>query len=361
MTERQRLISQFTTRLIQPIMTRYKIFFLRDEQDSSAREGLLEDLKQIRRQGVQNRDLDRIIRDASSGSRSFSTTIGNHVKSAKNPNLSASELALSQFSDLLLVDALKSFAQAKRAFPSSTYYRERAIIYVLQEKFDQALRISLKAKLIDLSLVSAVGAGEFQIAAPRCKAAYSILADRETVISAWEIFHMILFVAFATQTLEDARGAYEDATKSRESYGLEKVLEWGQHFFDRDFRVFISQFHVWRNWCRDSIYLRPVSTKLFDAIMANTIANALSPYSIVKLQEFSDELGIDLRRLTEIIRGLIREGKIAGGLDLVNGVYRTRPEVEDIINTESLLYRAESLKERMDRVKRQLTAKHNHQ
>jgi hypothetical protein len=333
MSDRQRLVTRLTAGLTRPLMARYKYFLSQNESDSAAKHMLREDIETLK-QDVSNPHLEIVMRDPIHSM---------HRKGWRQKDYSA----MGHYDHLNIPEALAGFLAEKG--PDNAH--QRAICYLLQGKFYDALRVATKSSDLGIILVSSVGCGEFEIAAGQVPNVYQILAEADLVVSHWECFHMVLFASLACQNAQGIEETFAVLEQSRANIGLDKLLDWGKKFVDREFKEFVFEIGTWRNWCRDSFYLRGVAEQLFKAIRMNVVLNMVMPYAVMPLSQVTNETGIGMDEVTQAVRTLIRQGKLEGVLDLIGDKYVSRPDVEAVSDFEQVLYRSAAVKEKIQELK----------
>ncbi|OHS94904.1 hypothetical protein TRFO_10854 [Tritrichomonas foetus] len=342
MTERQRLITKYISKLSKATATRYNLHFLsQPNNDESARHMLLDNLEIIRKD-TGNAELGNVIDDVSSR-KTKSITFGHQSKTKSQSKSKFSEShadrdpftqgvkknseqrAITLFNSLFLEDSLNAFEKAKKDLDiRNKYYEQRAEINLVLGRYREAIALASKCRLYDMAFVAAIAAGELDYAqmlvACNLRAIESQKPDKDVVATTFEMIHLLLFICFAKSTSKETEAIARQIFNNT-NYELTFLKEMTELFINRQFYEFIQKLGELKDIFDLSIYTSPSSLHLISAIKANIVANEVEPYASLSFDELNNKLGLSNDEIASILRTLIREGRVNGKIDLINNVY----------------------------------------
>lgn len=356
MSERQRIINKYVTNLTPAVGVRYQLFFLQHETDEPARHMLKETLSQIAKD-IANTDLQNIITEVcksphasirfgkhvskksknSEGSEQYALSVGNKATS----KIDYAQRGQGQLSSLQLEDALKSFQKAKSEQKGSShidgFYKQRSEINLVLQNYGEALSLAKKGGIHDTEFVSAIAAGNFDYASKMADVALNTSLrshEKYTIITTYEMVHLVLFVAMATMSTTQIDYFLQRIRKSA-NFDLPFLFDLAQSFINRRFSDVIKNLKELKRILELSIFTFPVAQKLVDEIIANVVVNSVLPYAKIRFDTLVNDTKLSENDIVNILLRKIRAGVINGKLDLVEksfigGVSDT--EIKNMIN-----------------------------
>jgi hypothetical protein len=257
-----------------------------------------------------------------------------------------------QFEGLQLKSALGLFEQAKRE-TGVGFYRERIEINLVYQKWHEALSLALKSGKADAIFVSAVAAGEFDIAAEQIRTIRAQLisgsATKNALASVYDLIHLVVYVSLATGSSADVAEAI-DAIQGARTFDVPQLWDFATLFARREFREFWTKLKDWRRRFKLSYYANASKEKLGDAIQMNVVRNAAEPYANVGISQLASMVSCDEGFVITTLRRLIRKGKLPGSLDLAEGRFRGGGDAANYIELLDLLERTVIAKERYAKI-----------
>lgn len=342
MSESQRLISKYITRLSLPISTLYQIHLLQRQNDESAIIMLKDELGKVLYE-TENQSLRKILYDFYHNI-PISSRLGEHHRAEKHilavqvncfDELSDKEpiqKAFSLFKTLHLEDALQYFKLAQEMgksrnnpVPVDKFYRERWEANFVLGNCHKALKLAEKAKFMDMAFVSAISVGNFQLA----KKFIPSLVNRITtnhqdkkniIVTTYELIHLIIYVLFAVSTSAETQ---EISNRLFNSTFLElpQLKHLTELFCSCHYSSFLKLIPDLIQMLNYSIYSSPSSSEFISAIKQNVIALHLFPLASANLESIAQLFNISLKDIIDFTKKSIRERNLNGKLDLVKMIY----------------------------------------
>lgn len=364
MSERQRLITKYLSRLTKGITTRYSLHLLYGEKDQGASQMLVDSLTQIAKETGNEqikRAMDSVMANRTSSPKFWAKVSTKKEGSSFDPDATRSRPKRNYFEEgvqfmgsLLLDNALKSFEHAIKesaeASFANKFYKQRAEINLIQGRFNEAFDLSVKGKLHEMSFVAAIGAGRFSEADGLVTHIMSLLRsggfDKDMVVSVFEVVHLVLFVGLACRTCEEV-GVLIDQIRNATNYDLEQVLGISESFSKRDFARFWKDIPKLKSMWHLSIYTSPVSSQLKQAIVQNMVVNAARPFCRVSFGSLASELGMAKEAVMEELICAVRDGRLHGRVDALAGEFLGGNENREDDELVSIFVRTQALEERL--------------
>jgi hypothetical protein len=330
MSFRQRLIVKYLAGLTPPISAKYHLHLFRHEEDESARHMLEQNLLKIADETRHPR-ITAITHDLAAR-RPTSISFGSRDKRRAKAVLKDQTLTsgdpgqegAAYLSALLLEDALASFECAKRGSVVEKFYRQRSEIHLVLGNYPEVLSLAQKGRLTEVEFVAAVSAGHFDVASrcsyPVLHSLASVHADRQAVISTFELVHLIVFVAFATGTSEATRELLATVTQSI-GYDLDWLGDIGRAFVGREFGAFVGHLGEVYERLRTSVHTESVADRFLQAIRDNVVRNVVRPFARVPLTVVAAHVGTSVTEVGDSLRRMLRDGRALGKIDFLAGEF----------------------------------------
>lgn len=325
MSQQQQTISKFTTRLSIPTSAYYQLHILLHEKDEPSRDMLTIALERIIEQSG-NESLRKALNNAKNGSGDIS--FGKSEKNKQNRTLNASDL----YQSLYLEDALKAFSKSIAEIrqrsgyvnPTAKMYWERTEINLILGNYAEALSLAQKGKISDMAFVAAISNGDFEIAKDYLEAniqnVISGQQSRNTIVTKYELIHLIVFVLFATSSTTETK-RLTDKMFAKTDFTVSELKGWINDFCQRDFTKFLKNLPAMKKIFNFSIYTCPVVEQLTNAIIQNTVLLYLYPLARAPINSLCADLSISTPNAVNFIQNSIRNGKLKGKLDLTTNTY----------------------------------------
>jgi hypothetical protein len=220
---------------------------------------------------------------------------------------------------LLLEDSLRTFQQMKSQTPSSNpFYAQRAEIHIIFENYREAISLARKGHLPDFEFVALVGAGQFEKAAGLSFDLLRIIpsshSDRKSIVSIFELLHLLLFVSFATSTSEQTKTLWEAVLRAT-TYELDWLTGLADCFVKREFTGFVNKLGELLERLEMSIHTAKISKEFLEAIRVNLVRNVVRPLAKVAFGVIASELLMTVEEVGDALRILVREGKVTGKMN----------------------------------------------
>jgi hypothetical protein len=191
-------------------------------------------------------------------------------------------------------------------------------------RYQEALSLARKGGLFECEFIAAISIGNFREAASLCPHMLHVIAgaptDRKSIVSLFELAHLVLFMAFAESTAEETKVVLAELLQAMR-YGLEWIAEIAELFVGRKFKKFVEYFGELNERFEMSIHTAPVKAQLIPAIRENLVRNVVRPLARVGLRDIAQELEMSEEEVGNALRKLIREGRTAGKIDFAEGVF----------------------------------------
>jgi hypothetical protein len=358
MSDRQRLIAKYITRLSPAIAARYQLHLLQNETDEAARCMLIDHLNQLSSESG-NHLLGQITRELSAKRKTslsfwcmdnprLDQAVGDVIRLMKAHKGDFSGRGRIEFNALLLDNALKSFLRAKGV---ERFYRERCEIHLVKGNYAEALSLAIKGRLVEHRFVAAFATGDFETASRDCRELVrrikSNIIDRETPVSVYELLHLILMIAFATKSSEETRALVADVQKST-TFDLNWIQDLAVAFASREFARFAEGLTLLAPFLSFSIYTAPAKERLLNAISDNLVLNMVRPLAKIRLDALAEDVRMPVPIVTTVLKRMIRDGRLDGRLDLAEGVFYGIDDVKEARTMSQTLHRTLIIKERFE-------------
>jgi hypothetical protein len=364
MSDRQRLITKYVANLTVPMATKYYFHFLHNESDgmSPSRHMVIEALNRIVEE-THNPVLQTVIKSipqaGEPGLPPTSVASWAGGKAPKQTEADRGPPAPLLYSTLYISESLTAYERMKSRGPGFLpagwataipypFYRQRGEIALVLGNYPEALSLGRKAGDRELFFASAVSLGEFDLASTKCT---DLLAEALTerpkntsLISSFELAHLIIYVGFATMTC-DMVGRLADQLFDRSKFELGELFDITGIFVRREFHDFINALPVLEAHFMDSLFVGPVHESLITAIKMNVLVNLVKPHARIRFEAIQHELTLERKDVVEILRKKIREGKVRGKLDLVENEFLGGDEGMEGREMRELFERAMIVKE----------------
>jgi hypothetical protein len=332
MSRRQQVITRYIADLCPCIAVRYRFHFLRTEKDPSAQQMLQDDLRGY---SATNPNIVKCI----SIPTSLSWTIAEDESLPRTASTSLHQ-ARSYFSSFCIDSALKFFESDKRENPGQVphlHYLERLQINLALGRWNRALSLAIKIPSVEGVFLSAVASGDFDRAASQLSAVCRHLAfakssrgSKELLASAWELAHLVVYVAL-TRCSSCEVGARLEEVRGVSQYDLDELIQFGQLFAARNFQKFVAKLSEVQKEFVSSYYLGGIAVALAGEIRMNVIVNCVAVYSRVSLGQVGEIVGYDAHKVANALVSLIQNGRVRGYVDRIDGkFYGTDANVEDL-------------------------------
>ncbi|KAK8889975.1 hypothetical protein M9Y10_034732 [Tritrichomonas musculus] len=339
MTDDQRLITKYISRLYPATEALYRIHFLRHEKDEPAIKMLLDNLNDSLRD-IKNPVYEELIKEIPNNPNYNARRLGQHVHKKKKSKsssaleesipmshnqISEDQKAMAQFNNLELEDFLETFNKmvSNKQASRDKFYRERIESNLVLQKHREALLLAQKARFSDMAFVAAIAAGEFDTAKEYIPdIIINIMEnqqDKKVIATPYEMIHLVLFVLFATSTSKEA---FNNASRLFETnFDLPDLRQAFDSFCNNDFSDFMKCMPFLKKTFAYSIYTYPCLDRLVSAITQNIIILHLFPLAKTSIDVIHNQLGISNEEVLFYIRKSIREEKLNGKLNLVSMEY----------------------------------------
>jgi hypothetical protein len=328
MTFQQRLILKLTIGLSPATSTKYYLHLLRLEKDESAIR-MLSDALAKTAEDLHYPALNTLFQDVRAHSRSsilYGASDSHRAKSLlkNHPAADPSQEGSLYFSALLLEDSLHAYERAKKYIPEPPrgFYAQRSELNFLFDNYPEALSLARKGRLRDYEFVGLIACARFHDAAAIAPDVAQLISvsqsDVHLIVSVFELWHLILFVAFASNTSEETRAILQRVLQGT-VYDIKWVVELAEAFVSRRFSDFVGGFSKLRTRFELSIYTAAVAGELLQAIQENLVRNVVRPLARASIADVAAELQMDVISVGNAMRKLIREGRISGTIDFVEG------------------------------------------
>ncbi|KAH0790819.1 hypothetical protein GPJ56_005240 [Histomonas meleagridis] len=328
MSEKQRLITKYVTKLSQPVATSFYLHFLLNESDSSARHMLISNLNQISEE-TGNPNINKCAEAAGSGKEILDYGIYHKKDKEKKSDKDdiKDDVCITQanalFHKLYLMDAIMVF---KRVNPQTIDYNSQRVLaesYLVLRHYDKSFRIAKKFKFKDILFASAISLCQFDFAYSMLKEMlYDLrnIQQRNTVVSFYDLIHLAMIICFATSTTRETSIISQRlfAASEFETTVLNDLVT---DFINRDFTKFIGELEIIRSILSYSIYTCYNADKIIQMIRANVVVNYVRPFSTVPFKIIENDLSLTETEIIAVLREKIRTNKLNAKIDLVDNCY----------------------------------------
>ena len=337
MSEKQRLITKYVTRLSLPATTNFYLHFLISEDDSSARHMLIDSLNQIAEE-TGNINVSKCAKAAENGMMPF--IFGVHQEKEKKKkdinkkndkeeqNIEKDYLlkGTTLFQKLCLEDALTSFKKGNfhNHYLNDKVQRMRAEAHLILHNYGESFHLARKFHFRDILFASAISLCQFEFAHSMLEQILNNLSQlqqqRDTVISFYDLIHLVMIVSFTTSTTIQASSVAKRlfAASDFETPIIENLAN---DFINREFSKFIGEIDQLLAILSYSVYTCDNATEIMQAIRANVITNYVRPLSTVSFTKISNDLSSNETEILAVLRDKIGTNKLNGKVDLVNNCY----------------------------------------
>lgn len=360
MSEKQRLITKYVAHLSIPVAAKYHLHFLRGETDTGAIHMLKDTLTQIAKETGNTAITDCMTRIG--GNPRASINFGN--KRIENGTAETEDShvkvdyagqALGKFRSLCLESALADFNAAKREQKSTShpecFYHQRAEINLVQGRYAEALSLALKGNWKEMIFVAAIANKDFEIASDYLTNMIGSLRagifDKGSIVSSFEIIHLIMFLCFATKSCEETEDFLANV-RSATNYDMGSLYDIAELFTTRKLAQFLARMDDLAKMWGYSIYTCHVVDELKKAIIQNVVVNQVKAYSRVSLSVLDAELRFSAASLKMVLVKAIRDGKLSGRIDFKGNEFIGSDSDLENLKNERILTRAVVIKEKFE-------------
>ena len=339
MSEQQRIITKLLARLAHGVAVKYSIHMVSREKDMGAIHMLKASL-----------DQSGVPPDPKFWAKRSKAT-GDVVVAHKKDLL---EEANTRMKELMYEDALEIFDTLRKRRDASyvdKFYRQRTEILLVMGRWNEAFEVAVKGRLTEAAFVCAIAAGRFQDAENMLSQIYILLrsgaSEKESVVSVFELVHLVLYVAFTCKSCVEVAG-YVDILRNVTNYDLEYLFEIASQFANRSFSAFWKGISSLEQLMSMSIYTYPSLSLLKNAILQNMVANAAAPFSKVTFSSLASDMEISKQTVIDMLQLLILSGRLHGKLDMLADAFIGS---DDGLADEEMLgiyMRARALTDRME-------------
>ena len=331
MSDRQRLINKYISDLPTHIKTLYRLHFLRFETEPNAlhmiESGLADTNSQCPVAGIKDA-IDEIIKD-----RKKKVKIGGYIhlnKKEQNKESSiyfgSSDLyqhkAVSFMRQMLYENALEEFSKCAEKNPSTPFYKERCECYFVLGQNPLAYDMAIKSNDPEKVFLMSVLVGDLERANQLIPVIRSHVKNGSHYLATlFELSHILIYISLAFHPIEDTISLYESLTQFQNHQDFPVFIELFDAMSNRVYSRAISLLPTIYQMLNESIYTSPNADLICQAINDNIVAIAIKPYARVRLDFLISSTGLSKDELVQSIRRSIRNGKIDGRLNLIDGLF----------------------------------------
>jgi hypothetical protein len=169
------------------------------------------------------------------------------------------------------------------------------------------------------------------------------------IVSGFELLHLAVFVALATQSAPDVADLLE-SVKRVSPWDLPELVTLGAHFCGRRYAAFAQELSTWEERWNLSIYTTDVAKPLSQCILKNAVADAARPFARISFAVLGEMLRLDTTVLAHFLIENLNERKLSGRINLVQKFFSGNDDAIDAWATDDMLERTAILRERAEGV-----------
>lgn len=330
MSERQQIINKYISNLSNGVSVAYQLNFLRNENDSAARQMICNSLKQISSK-IDNQEVISAMESALRGS-SSRNLIGGMVKKEKDEENSDYEntsgiekdygqRGMTYLGSLHYQNALHDFDKARKSKRSSNkFYSERCHCCFLLSRFDEAYALAKKTQKPLLIFLMSMVSGHFSEAADVSEY-LSLIGSQSPLVSTYDLFQLIMLAKMASKPATDVVETFGRLTASLPSYTFPEIERIVNLFNTHEYGKAVTHVVSLSPSIEQSIYTVPVMNSLIEAITQNSLLSFIRPFGTIRISDVISETGLSREKVNKAIIAGVRSGELTGRIDPVNDVF----------------------------------------
>lgn len=262
-------------------------------------------------------------------------------------------LAHGKLKALRLEDALIAFDEAIKEQKNSShpekFYRQRAEINLIQERYAEAYSLAVKGGLKEHAFLAAVSKGDFEDAAGYLPHIVGCLRsgafEKNSLVSSFEAIHLIIFICFATKSSEETEyfiSQIEGAT----NYDMKSLYDIARLFTGHKASEFLGYLDgTLMNMWKLSIYTYGCRNSLKNAVVQNVVVNQATVYSRISIDVLAKEVSLPVTEVRKTLLKAISSGKLSGLIDYDDDDYIGCEREDEHRKMEEMLTKAIIVKE----------------